>query len=572
MPARYVKWSADVPAQLGLGMLDAPGTPSWMTDLGQAMSAGMAVTLSLPAGAPAIDTLFCVGLRDEAAPDLAGLISAHAFTDGAEVLPDGAPTNNSSAISAAHSRRSQLDAARSLISPPPTAEPLPGSAGAQLADTLGLPRAALTRVAGAHTPRAAAVDAMRLVVALGADGALADSLGPGMLAAAALSGTGSPWSWVAPGGGAPALRLGRQPYGVLPATAPGRWTAQASEAGAALQARLREWALATGPARDRDPAYPPAHLGGGVARAISRKDDSQLVDLLAESASALAYTTTGTSFAGADALVGPAAGDDAPQATLTRIAQADASSLLTLSPPLPSTLLARVAVAAKQQAAAQPGAAATARVNQAIATLAALDGDDLARLLTDFLDAASHRFDAWLTGVAQERLAAQRASATAARVGAYGLLTGVRQGSGSRSYGHVLAPSLAHAVTAAVLRSGFLGERRAAWAQRLRDAQAALDGENAAVVQAQQALSAAQASVTGGQQAVTAAQQRLGLLESHDPLGPPAVEAAWQRQVAIAEAALARARMGLAQANQLAVMTGQQLAAAQQSTPRSRRR
>ncbi len=352
---------------------------------------------------------------------------------------------------------------------------------------------------------------------------------------------------------------------MLPATAPGRWTAQASETGAELQARLREWALATGPAQDRDPAYPPAHLGGGVAHAISRQDDSQLAGLLAESASSLAYTTTGTGFAGGDALVGPAAGGDAPQATLARIAQADASSLLTLSPPLPSTLLARVAAAAKQRAAAQPGTAVTGRVNQAITTLAALDGDDLARLLTDFLDAASHRFDAWLTGVAQERLAAQRAGAPAARVGAYGLLTGVRQGSGARSYGHVLAPSLAHAATAAVLRSGFLGERRAAWAQRLRDAQAALDSESAAIVQAQQALSAAQASVTAGQQAVTAAQQRLSILESHDPHGPPAVEAAWQRQVAIAEASLASAQTGLAQANQLVVTTGQQLAAAQQS-------
>ncbi len=155
-PARYVTWSADVAAQLPLGMLDAPATPSWMTDLAQATSAGMAVLLSLPAGAPAIETLLCVGVRGEAAPDLAGLVSAHAFTDGAEVLADGAPTNNSSAISAAHSRRSQLDAARSLISPPPAAEPPTGSAGAQLADTLGLPRAALTRVAGAHTPRAAA--------------------------------------------------------------------------------------------------------------------------------------------------------------------------------------------------------------------------------------------------------------------------------------------------------------------------------------------------------------------------------------------------------------------------------
>lgn len=462
-PPTYVTWTSDVHEPLPLGVLDSPGTPNWMNDFGVATSVGLAVSIDVPATAPPIETLLCLGVRGTGAPDVTALITAHAYTDGAEILADGAESNNSGQISAAHTRVSNIAVARALIGPAPPTEPGTGSAGTQLADALGVPRVALKQIAGAYEDRGAGADAMRLIVGYGSQGALASALG-----------AATAWPLVTPGGVAPALRVGRQPYGVLPVSAPARWQPQPGEAGAAIAAQLGEWALAVGSPLDVDPLAPPRHLGGGTARSVTRDEDSQLVVLLVEAASSLAYSANGGGFAGADQLLGPSESDEAPAATLARIAASDAASLGAAA--LPSTLLMRIAVAAKQHAAAIAGAAGVqeiARVDAALRTLAALRRDQLLRLFTELLDAASHRFDAWLTGVVAERLRLQRAAAPTSYVGAYGWLTGVAPRTGARSHGHMLAPSLGHAATAVVLRSGFLGERRKVYADRANAAQAA---------------------------------------------------------------------------------------------------
>jgi hypothetical protein len=108
-------------------------------------------------------------------------------------------------------------------------------------------------------------------------------------------------------------------------------------------------------------------------------------------------------------------------------------------------------------------AAAAATEEGRVAIAAALGGH---------LDALSHRVDAWVTAAATRR----RTSGVTGPpvIGAYGYVTDVasRPATRPRSFGHVLAPSLGHAATAAVLRSGYLGQRRAAWAARLADAHA----------------------------------------------------------------------------------------------------
>ena len=78
------------------------------------------------------------------------------------------------------------------------------------------------------------------------------------------------------------------------------------------------------------------------------------------------------------------------------------------------------------------------------------------RLMRGALGLASYRVDAWLTGLATERLAAERAKRqTGLQVGGYGCLLGVKQREGGASQGHIHAPSLDHATTAAILRSGW---------------------------------------------------------------------------------------------------------------------
>ncbi len=108
-------------------------------------------------------------------------------------------------------------------------------------------------------------------------------------------------------------------------------------------------------------------------------------------------------------------------------------------------------------------------VTEAVRTLATVtDPDDRAALLAETLDCASHRYDAWVTSVATARLTALRGNrATGLAVGAVGwvedLRLDLRTTAGTDADPHpaarggaVLAPSLRHAATAAVLRGGRL--------------------------------------------------------------------------------------------------------------------
>lgn len=83
----------------------------------------------------------------------------------------------------------------------------------------------------------------------------------------------------------------------------------------------------------------------------------------------------------------------------------------------------------------------------------------LAWTLGTVLDVGSHRLDAWITALATDRLAQLRAGRPGGvHVGAFGVVTDlVPQASAAPvSTGYVHAPSMTHAVTAAVLRSGHL--------------------------------------------------------------------------------------------------------------------
>ncbi|MFB6768191.1 hypothetical protein [Streptomyces sp. NPDC056337] len=130
---------------------------------------------------------------------------------------------------------------------------------------------------------------------------------------------------------------------------------------------------------------------------------------------------------------------------------------------------------AARVAAAIPAAAALPRLEQALRTLAAVPVTRLPELLLEVIDVHSHRLDAWITSLASKRLAELRASgAEGVRFGCYGWVEDLRppvpreqveidlddvattvEQSGKDGYIH--APSLHHAATAAVLRSGFLG-------------------------------------------------------------------------------------------------------------------
>ena len=92
----------------------------------------------------------------------------------------------------------------------------------------------------------------------------------------------------------------------------------------------------------------------------------------------------------------------------------------------------------------------------AVDTMAGTDTGVLERALTGFLDACSHRLDAWLTSLAAAQLAAVREARPAGiNVGAYAWVEGVHPDTRPDPSGYLLGPSLAHASAAAILRSGY---------------------------------------------------------------------------------------------------------------------
>lgn len=81
----------------------------------------------------------------------------------------------------------------------------------------------------------------------------------------------------------------------------------------------------------------------------------------------------------------------------------------------------------------------------------------LEELLKESLDLSSHRLDAWITACASERLSELRKhNPLGIYFGGYGWVENLRPSQGKASNGYIHAPSPAHAVTAAILRSGYL--------------------------------------------------------------------------------------------------------------------
>ena len=108
--------------------------------------------------------------------------------------------------------------------------------------------------------------------------------------------------------------------------------------------------------------------------------------------------------------------------------------------------------------------------------------------VSETLDCASHRYDAWVTSLPSRRMAEQRAvTPTGVLLGAYGWVENLSPGAATtRAGGYLHAPSLTHAATAGVLRSGYLTHNRDAngtgalaldlTSARVRRAKALLDG------------------------------------------------------------------------------------------------
>jgi hypothetical protein len=598
-----ISWTVtgtDIPAELAVGPDPAavlpPGTPPddvalvdpkmrWMVDFQAAEGVGMAVRVGTdvdPNIGYGVDRLVVVGVDERRAPAsgaaaLTDLFEAHHYTDGLSVLAPGTPTNDpDGGVSASDPRGPARDAAHRDIDATPLqpAPHAPGTVAADLLRALGVPAGyggAVPRVPGGDR-----VDHQRDIAA---------ALWPvtwGYFLFHVLDGV--PFAsirearrhfvdHVRPRGHLPVLRIGAQPYGILPTmgkgaapragdTAPVRYIREVLDRiGREPVRRVSDrysWEAPTG----RDPAtrlvqaltvQPIAHTllgqpitGPNYADGLRRFGATNLTDwfglweprLSPELLAVLTHTglsvdqaqlraERGTTFplpidvVPADPTTLRAlpamttaelrALDLPPDATLlvrllrhaaleevrNALIQYDGGArrhreteFVDMDPALPASTtlwreLARPVPAGYTGAArdlgewlveprtGDPLQADRAEFRAAVDRLAGLDPAELDPLVRATVDAASYRTDAWETSLAARRLATARAGAqaTGLLVGGFGWAVDIRPASREWVYsvpqgetgpmwrdrgnaGYVMAPSLHHATTAAVLRAG----------------------------------------------------------------------------------------------------------------------
>lgn len=215
---------------------------AWMRDFDRAVSLGLGIRLPITAAqkTAGFARVLVYGVKSTLAPlagatRFAAALDAHHYTDGLEILPLGTPTNNAETTPSGVSS-ADPGAARSFATEcgAPFVPSSDGRAnGDRLAAALGVPAATFAHVAGAggrHDDAPAAMNAVLWPATLGyylanmVNAAVPDI--DDVIPAAATHFA----AWVRARGPWPSLRMGRQPYGVLPVLASGWY--QALEGGA----------------------------------------------------------------------------------------------------------------------------------------------------------------------------------------------------------------------------------------------------------------------------------------------------------------------------------------------------
>lgn len=197
----------------------------WLVDYAEAERVGMAVTVPLPVPGRAIRRVLVYGVRASLDPAagaerMARLIRSHRFTDGAEFVAQGTPTNNTESARTAWSRRTPPG-------PPELASGAPTdvrSNAAVTARSLGLAPDALSALPNARDTEQSRAAAFNTALWSTTWGDAIEHLTPQSrsngdqrLDSPALDAVREHWVANVRGRGPlPVLRLGRQPYGLLP--------------------------------------------------------------------------------------------------------------------------------------------------------------------------------------------------------------------------------------------------------------------------------------------------------------------------------------------------------------------
>jgi hypothetical protein len=219
------------------GQMKVPAALRWLVDFDAAVDVGMGVRIPLaqPFDTRGFDRVVAIGVRSALPPDegpaaLERLLAKHRNGDGCGILRAGTPTNNTdSALSGWQPPSGDIEQLFAIADAPPDITPQPGVLGVRdgwrLVELLGLsaefvrrlPNAAATDVAEALTMNRAA-----------APGTLDDFVGEFLKTVVSPATAAALHTffvdWVSGRGRYPALRVGRQPYGIVVTSAWDRFT------------------------------------------------------------------------------------------------------------------------------------------------------------------------------------------------------------------------------------------------------------------------------------------------------------------------------------------------------------
>ena len=207
----------------------------WVRDFDLAVSSGMA--FRVPVGAADIaggfDRLLVLGLKLTASASdaqllIQELIDGHRYAiPGFELLQQGTPTNNTGGNDSGYSRDASDESAESEASPAkfaPVADRSLACDGQRLADFLGIDYTPLLHATGADRADHAEGVAMNRALYAGTLGYYTDHMLNEVLDESALGALRSHFTDLVTGRGPiAAIRVGKQPYGILPTSSLARW-------------------------------------------------------------------------------------------------------------------------------------------------------------------------------------------------------------------------------------------------------------------------------------------------------------------------------------------------------------
>ncbi|MFD5521054.1 hypothetical protein [Streptomyces sp. NPDC127066] len=243
------------------GALFVPSALRWLTDFDAAVNVGMAVRVPLQDSfRNGVDRIVVLGLRqnstaEQTAADLADLLTRHLRSSaGLSLLPQGTPTNNSEETPAGQDPRAESAAVLRSASTPATTAAADDwktrTDGRWFAELLGINPAVMMGVAGADGTDQREARAANIALWPVTWGSYLQTMLHPTVPDQAVSDTRAFFvRHVSGRGPIPAVKIGRQPYGILPTTAFSRltWPQTATHRralGALLSAAANDWKTA----------------------------------------------------------------------------------------------------------------------------------------------------------------------------------------------------------------------------------------------------------------------------------------------------------------------------------------